>query len=283
MTSNLKYGLATPNVGEIFSSVQELVEMAILAEESGWDGFFIWDIILSSRDPVLPVIDPWITLTAVAAKTEKLIIGTTVTPLPRRRPWRVARETVSLDHFSNGRLILGVGLGYDPEVEFGAFGEETNSRIRAKKLDESLEILQKLWSGKPFSYKGEHYEIKDVSFKPEPLQTPRIPIWGAGSWPNKKPFMRAANLDGVIPFNNETMYPEVNEMKEIIEFISEYRDVKTNFDIVAYGKTSGIDIEKSKEIIREFANIGITWWTEDINLKTKEEVLKRIQAGPPRI
>ncbi|MCG3220651.1 MAG: LLM class flavin-dependent oxidoreductase, partial [Candidatus Heimdallarchaeota archaeon] len=124
MTLNLKYGTATPNVGEIFSSVNELVEMAIIAEESGWDGFFIWDIIHSSRDPVLPVIDPWIALTAIAAKTEKLIIGTTVTPLPRRRPWKVARETVSLDHFSNGRLILGVGLGYDPEVEFEAFGEE---------------------------------------------------------------------------------------------------------------------------------------------------------------
>jgi len=283
MTLKVKYGIAVPNVGEIFSSVKELVEIAITAEESGWDGFFIWDIIYSSRDPVLPVIDPWITLTAVAAKTEKIMIGTTVTPLPRRRPWKIARETVTLDHYSNGRLILGVGLGYDPEVEFGAFGEETNNRIRAKKLDESLEIIQKLWSGNPFSYKGEHYEIKDVCFKPKPFQTPRIKIWGAGSWPNKKPFIRASKLDGVIPFNNETMYPELNEMKEIIEFISGYRDVETNFDIVAYGKTSGVDIEESKEIIREFANIGITWWAEDISLKTKEEVLKRIQAGPPRI
>ena len=283
MTLKLKYGLATPNIGEIFSSVKELVEMAKIAEESGWDGFFIWDVIHVSRDPVIPIIDPWIALTAIAAKTEKIKIGTTVTPLPRRRPWKVARETVSLDHFSNGRLILGVGLGYDPEVDFKAFGEETDIHIRAKKLDESLEIIQKLWSGNPFSYKGEHYEIKDVCFKPKPLQTPRIPIWGAGSWPNKKPFMRAAKLDGVIPFNNETLYPELNEMKEIIRFISEYRDVENNFDIVGYGKTSGEDIEKSKEIIREFANIGITWWTEDINLKTKEEVLKRIQAGPPRI
>ncbi len=283
MTLNLKYGLATPNIGEIFSSVKELVEMAKIAEESGWDGFFIWDVIHVSRDPVIPIIDPWIALTAIAAKTEKIKIGTTVTPLPRRRPWKVARETVSLDHFSDGRLILGVGLGYDPEVDFKAFGEETDIHIRAKQLDESLEIIQKLWSGNPFSYKGEHYEIKDVCFKPKPLQTPRIPIWGAGSWPNKKPFMRAAKLDGVIPFNNETLYPELNEMKEIIRFISEYRDVENNFDIVGYGKTSGEDIEKSKEIIREFANVGITWWTEDINLNTKEEVLKRIQVGPPRI
>ena len=283
MTLNLKYGTATPNVGEIFSSVNELVEMAIIAEESGWDGFFIWDIIHSSRDPVLPVIDPWIALTAIAAKTEKLIIGTTVTPLPRRRPWKVARETVSLDHFSNGRLILGVGLGYDPEVEFEAFGEETDNHIRAKQLDESLEIIQKLWSGNPFSYKGEYYEIKDVCFKPKPFQTPRIPIWGAGSWPNKKPFIRAAKLDGIIPFNSTKLYPELNEMKEIIRFISEYRDVENNFDIVGFGRTPGEDIEKSKEIIREFADAGINWWAEDINLKTKEEVLKRIQAGPPRI
>ncbi len=283
MTLNLKYGIATPNVGEIFSSVKELVEMAKMAEDAGWDGLFMWDLIHASRDPVIPVVDPWIALTAIAAKTEKLVLITSVTPLPRRRPWKVARETVSLDHFSNGRLILGVGLGYNPKVEFEAFGEEADDKIRAKKLDESLEIIQKLWSGKAFSYKGEHYEINNVCFKPKPLQTPRIPIWGAGLWPNKKPFIRAGKLDGIIPFERDTFYLKPNQIREIVKFMSEYRDEENSFDIVAPGKTPADDIEKSKEIIGEFAEAGITWWLEDINLKTKEEVLKRIQAGPPRI
>ncbi len=283
MNLNLKYGIVTPNVGEIFSSVKDLVEMAIMAEDSGWDGLFIWDLIHSRREPVIPVIDPWIALTAIAGKTEKLTLVTSVTPLARRRPWKVARETVSLDHFSNGRLVLGVGLGYDPKVEFEAFGEEADSHIRAKKLDESLEIIQKLWSGKAFSYKGEHYEINNACFKPKPIQTPRIPIWGAGSWPNKKPFIRAAKLDGVIPFNSKYIYPKLDEIREIIEFIDEHREEENNFDVACLGKTSADDIEKRKEIIREFANAGITWWCEDVDLDTKEEVMEVIQAGPPRI
>ncbi len=283
MSSKLKYGIITPNVGEIFSSVKDLVEMATRAEDAGWDGLFIWDLIHSRRDPVIPVVDPWIALTAIAGKTEKLALVTNVTPLARRRPWKVARETVSLDHFSNGRLVLGVGLGYDPEREFAAFGEETDGRIRAKKLDESLEIIQKLWSGEAFSYKGEHYEINDACFLPKPIQTPRIPIWGAGSWPNKKPFLRAAKLDGVIPFNSKYLYPKPDEMRKIIEFIGEHREEENNFDIACIGKTSADDIEKRKETIGEFAEVGITWWMEDVDLETKGEVFETIQAGPPRI
>lgn len=283
MNLKLKYSIITPNVGEIFSSVKDLVEMAILAENSGWDGLFIWDLIHSRRAPVIPVVDPWIALTAIAGKTEKLTLVTNVTPLARRRPWKVARETVSLDHFSNGRLVLGVGLGYDPEREFAAFGEEIDSHIRAKKLDESLEIIQKLWSGKTISYKGEHYEINDVCFKPKPIQTPRIPIWGAGSWPNKKPFLRAAKLDGVIPFNNKYLYPKPEEMRKIISFIGEHREERNNFDVAVIGNTSAKDMEERKEIIKEYAEVGITWWGEDVDLKTKEEVLEVIKTGPPRI
>ncbi|MEE9410244.1 MAG: LLM class flavin-dependent oxidoreductase [Candidatus Heimdallarchaeota archaeon] len=283
MSLNLKYGISIANVGEIFGSVKELIKIAEMTENSGWDGLFIWDVIHYSRDPVIPVIDPWIALTAIAAKTEKIILGIGVTPLPRRRPWKVARETVSLDHFSNGRPILGVGLGYNPEVELEAFGEETDIHIRAQQLDECLEIIQKLWSGNAFSYKGEHYEINNVCFKPKPIQTPRIPIWGSGTWPYKKPFIRSAKLDGIYPLKRNDFYLKPNEIKEIVSFISEYRDVKDNFDVVGFGKTPGEDIEKCKEIIREFAEAGITWWIEDVYLETKEEVFERIQAGPPKI
>jgi alkanesulfonate monooxygenase SsuD/methylene tetrahydromethanopterin reductase-like flavin-dependent oxidoreductase (luciferase family) len=108
-----------------------------------------------------------------------------VTPLPRRRPWKVARETVSLDHASKGRLILGVGLGDPSQWDYGFFGEETDAKIRAEKLDESLDILVGLWSGKPFQYQGKHYRLKEVHFLPQPVQQPRIPIWVGGWWHNQ--------------------------------------------------------------------------------------------------
>ena len=171
----MQHGIYVPNFGEE-TSVRSLATLAHEAEEAGWDGFFIWDHILYSKSSSLPMVDPWIALAAMAMTTERIRIGTTVTPLPRRHPWKLARETASLDHLSNGRLILGVGLGYPPDAEFSHFGEEANDRIRAAKLDEGLHVLAGLWSGKPFRHDGEHYHIKKMTFLPPVLQVPRIPI-----------------------------------------------------------------------------------------------------------
>ncbi|MHA2042787.1 MAG: LLM class flavin-dependent oxidoreductase, partial [Candidatus Thorarchaeota archaeon] len=152
--------------------------MAKEAEECNWDGFFMWDHINPETGFKKGVADPWITLSAIAAVTERIRIGTTVTPLPRRRPQKVARETASLDVLSNGRLILGVGLGGPTDAEFEV--EDTSARIRAEKLDESLDIITGLWSGEPFSFQGKHYKFDEVTFNPTPIQKPRIPIWCAG-------------------------------------------------------------------------------------------------------
>jgi len=149
---------------------KNFVKLAEAAEESGWDGFFTWDHIYPSNGASKNVADPWIILAAIAANTKEIKMGTTVTPLPRRRPQKVARETVSLDILSEGRLILGVGLGHPPENEFEFFGEESDVHIRAEKLDEALEILEGFWSGEPFSFDGEHYQIEEVTFKPRPVQ-----------------------------------------------------------------------------------------------------------------
>jgi alkanesulfonate monooxygenase SsuD/methylene tetrahydromethanopterin reductase-like flavin-dependent oxidoreductase (luciferase family) len=149
----MQYGIYLPNFGnEIFPRL--LADMASEAKDAGWDGFFLWDHILYSKTQKLRMVDPWIALAAMAMKTERIRLGTSVTPLPRRRPWKLARETVSLDHLSNGRLILSVGLGEPGDAEFGQFGEETDIKVRAAKLDEGLDVLAGLWRGKSFSYQG---------------------------------------------------------------------------------------------------------------------------------
>ena len=156
-----------------FDDVHRVVELAKEAEAGGWDGFFLWDHIHWDGPPML---DPWVTLAAIAMATERIRFGALVTPLARRRPWTLARETVTLDHLSRGRLIVGAGLGFPVDVEFERLGEETDDRVRAQKLDEGLDILTGLWSGEPFSYQGEHYQLDNVTFLPRPVQQPRIPI-----------------------------------------------------------------------------------------------------------
>ena len=162
-----------------------VAELAARAEARGWDGFFVWDHI-EYRDPVRLVADPWITLAAIAVATERVIIGPMVTPLARRRPHQLARETVTLDRLSGGRLVLGVGLGSarTPEFDPARFGEEGDARERAKLLDDGLARLLEYWDG---------------DFEPRPVS--RIPIWVAARWPNRRPLKRAARYDGVFPID----------------------------------------------------------------------------------
>jgi alkanesulfonate monooxygenase SsuD/methylene tetrahydromethanopterin reductase-like flavin-dependent oxidoreductase (luciferase family) len=162
-----------------------VAELAARAEQRGWDGFFVWDHV-AYREPVRAVADPWVTLAAIAVATERILIGPMVTPLARRRPHQLARETVTLDRLSRGRLVLGVGLGSDRTGEFDRerFGEEGDPRARARLLDEGLERLQGYWDG---------------GFEPGPVD--RIPIWVASRWPHRRPLRRAARFDGVFPID----------------------------------------------------------------------------------
>ncbi len=193
----MKYGLDVSIAGS-YANPRVLADLAAEAEEAGWDGFFVWDALFFGNQLDIPMADPWVALAAIAVKTRRLRLGAMVTPLARHRPWQVARAAVSLDHLSAGRLIVGVGLGYQA-LDFEAFGEEADPMIRAEKLDEGLQIMNGLWTGEPFSFQGKHYQVNHVQFLPKPTQTPRIPIWVAGYWPNKRPFRRAARWDGVYP------------------------------------------------------------------------------------
>jgi alkanesulfonate monooxygenase SsuD/methylene tetrahydromethanopterin reductase-like flavin-dependent oxidoreductase (luciferase family) len=145
----MKFAIYTPNFGS-FNNPFDLAEVAQKAEKAGWDGFFLWDHLVFMEGLEVPVLDPWITLSAISVKTEKIKIGPLITPISRRRPWKLAREIISLDHLSNGRIILGVGLGA-PEYDFVTFGEDFDNSIHAKKLDEGLDVLIGFLSGKDFS------------------------------------------------------------------------------------------------------------------------------------
>jgi hypothetical protein len=279
----MQYGVTFPNV-----DARTLAELAHEAEVAGWDGIFVWDIIWG--------IDAWVSLAAVAMRTERIRFGTMLTPLSRRRPWKVASEVMTLDHLSNGRVILPVGLGAvgpeDPNNQFAQVGEETDRKIRAKMLDESLDILDGLWSGQPFSYDGEHYHIHGVTFAPTPVQSPRVPIWVVGAWPRMKSMRRVLRCDGVIPakMNEDGSFAEMTpaDIVAMKAFIDEQRSQTTPFDIVMEGETPGDDPEKAASIVRPLAEAGVTWWLEAVwsTPETQggvEGMRRRVRQGPPRI
>jgi alkanesulfonate monooxygenase SsuD/methylene tetrahydromethanopterin reductase-like flavin-dependent oxidoreductase (luciferase family) len=276
----VRFALFLPNFGP-FGAPREVVELARSAEEAGWDGVFLWDHIMFDKSSGQPVLDPWITLAAIAACTSRIAVGAMVTPLARRRPWKVARETATLDQLSGGRLVFGAGLGFPPEDEFGVFGEETDARVRAAKLDEALAIVSGLWTGAPFEFEGEHFSVRRVTFRPTPAQSPRIPIWCAGWWPNRAPFRRAARWDGVIPEKVGGATPTPDEVREIAAYIGLHRASEEPFDIAINGYSDGAS---SAEAMRDYAAAGVTWWLERIDptrLFTLEAAHERVLAGPP--
>ncbi len=203
-----------------------------------------------------------IALTAIAMQTERVKIGALITPLPRRRVWKLARETVAIDRLSKGRLIVGVGIGSGKAEEWDHFGEETDPKKRGKMLDEGLEIMAGLWSGEPFSYQGEHYQIGESRFLPTPLQKPRIPIWVGGYGLNKPPLRRAAKWDGVFPiFQGDDLS---GLPQQAIAYVKSQRRSEEPFDVVFNGHTPPNDPVAAKTYLQPFHEAGMTWWLENI-------------------
>jgi alkanesulfonate monooxygenase SsuD/methylene tetrahydromethanopterin reductase-like flavin-dependent oxidoreductase (luciferase family) len=232
-----------------------VAQLAVRAEGRGWDGFFVWDHVAYAA-PVRRVADPWITLAAVAAATERLIIGPLVTPIPRRRPHQLARETVTLDRLSGGRLVLGVGLGsartgeFDPE----RFGEEGDLRARARLLDDGLERVVSYWSGE---------------FEPPPLQRPRIPVWVAASSPSRRPLRRAARWDGLFPVDLDGP-AALSELRAEVEGL---RDGDAPFDLIVTNP-AGTDPAP-------WIEAGATWCLSGFGPQPRQaQVEQAIDAGP---
>jgi alkanesulfonate monooxygenase SsuD/methylene tetrahydromethanopterin reductase-like flavin-dependent oxidoreductase (luciferase family) len=289
----MRYGLLLPPFGPC-ADLTTLTAMAADAEEAGWEGFFLWDDVTTGNP--IPVADPWIAMAAIAVRTRTLRLGAMVTPLARRRPWKVAREAITLDHLSQGRLVVGVGLG-ESRSEFDDLGEETDPKVRAAMLDEGLAILDGLWSGEPFQHEGAHYHIRKARFLPRPLQTPRIPIWVGGFWPRKAPFRRAARWDGIFPLGQglpftEMMAPE--DVRAMLGFVQEQRAeaglASRPFDVAHNGISSGTDREADRTLAQTYAAAGVTWWLEHILPERwgsgsewpLDAMRERIRQGPPR-
>jgi alkanesulfonate monooxygenase SsuD/methylene tetrahydromethanopterin reductase-like flavin-dependent oxidoreductase (luciferase family) len=250
-------GIFVPPFDELVDP-NTLAELAASAEAHGWDGFFVWDHV-RYRAPVRAVADPWVALAAVAAATERIRLGPLVTPVARRRVQKLARETVTLDHLSRGRLVLGVGLGSDQNGELGPFGEVVDARERARLLDDGLERLASYWGGE---------------FEPAPVQSPRIPVWVAARWPNRRPLSRAARWDGLFPIE----LPGPEALAELAAAVSALRAEVGNdrpFDLIVE-LPAGSDPDP-------WEAAGATWILTDFGVGTTEkEVRDAINAAAGR-
>lgn len=288
----MKFAANLPAFGDL-ADPRVLADLAKTAEEVGWDGFFIWDHVIF--DPTFhPIADPWVALAAIALNTKRLRMGAMVTPLARRRPWQVAREAVSVDLLSAGRLTFGAGLGDPVQWDFGFFHEEEDARLRAQKLDEALDIITGLWTGQMFSYRGQHYQLEPVRFQPVPIQQPRIPIWIGGGWNRSKPQQRAARYDGFMPLKFGSNL-SLEEWTSIRHKLAGYQALDKPFDLVHSGATPGDSPEEAAATVHPYEDMGITWWLENVDPwrwgHSWEEPIppasfqlmeERVKQGPPK-
>jgi alkanesulfonate monooxygenase SsuD/methylene tetrahydromethanopterin reductase-like flavin-dependent oxidoreductase (luciferase family) len=258
----MKYGLCLPNAG--VCDPRTLGELAKRAEDAGWDAVFIEDyLVYQSMD--IATYDPWVCLASMTLQTEAVRLGTLVTPPSRRRPWKLAAEAVSIDQLSNGRLILGVGLGDTNEPGFTAVGEELDARVRAELLDESLTILDGLWTGDAFSFHGKHFTIDALTLAPRPVQRPRIPIWVGGGWPNAGLRRRLPKWDGSCaykhpPESGQLMTPA--DVRAIALLVERERGSLHGYEIAVGGNRRGDDWDGERMHIAAVEEAGATYWLE---------------------
>ena len=288
----MRYSVDVPNFGD-FAAPEVFAEVACRAEEAGWDALLVWDHVVEQKDLCQEIADPWILLTAAALATRRIRLGTAITPVARRRPAKLAREVATLDRLTGGRMILGVGLGAPLEDEYASFGDTTDTRVLAERLDEGLHALELLWSGAPVTYRGNQVTIDDVVFLPTPVQRPRVPIWVGGLWPHKAPMRRAARWDGAIPAMaggiEAARPPEVREVRDLAGFLrgcrADYGLADQPFDIVVGGVSPAGPA--GRDLVGPLADLGITWWDERMpwgdDLEHAEPILRRIDQGPPHI
>lgn len=257
---------------------RSLAELAALAEDAGWDGLFLEDYLVYQGRLDTPTYDPWVCLSAMAMTTTRIRLGTTVTPVSRRRPWKLAAEAVSLDLLSNGRLILGVGAGVGGDVDFARAGEPANSRALAGRLDEGLEIMTALWTGQPVTFDGAHYRVDGLRLAARPVQRPRIPIWIGGDLLVSGVRRRIVRWGGCCAYKGPIgrdlgpITPE--DVHEIRELVAAEHGGLDQFDM----KVSTSD---DPEEIAALAAAGATWWGRWVE-PDPDRVRDAILQGPPR-
>lgn len=285
-TPSPKHGLYLQNCHVYIDDLAtpgNMVEYAVAAEEAGWDGVFLADGLY----PDFPSIDPWTTHSGIATRTDSVTLGTWITPVARRHPWQLANDLATLDHLSDGRVLLGAGLG--TEGNYTTFGEKWEPKRIARRYDEALEVITGLWSESPFSYDGEVFTVENAELPYGPVQEPRIPILLGGWWPNKKPFRRAAQWDGIMPAapsfygsegeQGETPTGPIEE--EVADMVAYYRSQTDEPGEILLP----IDVPEAPEDFAETCREhGATWLlTSDLlDGESHEQNLARIREGPPQ-
>jgi alkanesulfonate monooxygenase SsuD/methylene tetrahydromethanopterin reductase-like flavin-dependent oxidoreductase (luciferase family) len=280
----MNHAIGVPNVGP-FGDVEVLVDLATRTEAAGWDGWFVWDHLLYHHVD-WPVVDPWVAVSAAATLTRHVRLGVLVAAVARYRPWQLAKTAATIDRLSRGRLVFGAGLG-SMDAEYEAFGENSEARVRADRLDEGLALIQRFWRGDAMRHDGAHYQVAAPAMLPTPVQA-HIPVWVGGRWPARRPFRRAARWDGVMPTHAD--YPHgttmpADQLAPIIDYVQSHRTTKDPFDIVVEGESppGDRDAQAGPDLVAAYGDMGVTWWVEKLGWWRGDlgAAIERIDAGPP--
>lgn len=267
----MRYAVTIGAAGES-RDPRTMAGLAALAEDAGWDALFLEDYLVSRGEPETPTYDPWVVLAAMAMTTDRIRLGTNVTPLPRRRPWKLASETVSVDRLSGGRLILGVGLGDLADPGFGAVGECTDRRAQAELLDEGLDVLTGLWTGRELTYEGKHHRVQGLRLAATPVQRPRIPVWVGGSWKVEGVRRRAARWDGCQLLN----VTSPDDVRGVLALVERQRGSAEGFDV-------GVPRQQGTRQLAALAEAGATWSNDWIPPAGLESTRRALRRGPLRV
>jgi hypothetical protein len=278
----MKYGFVLPG-----GPAKLQLEQAARAEEAGWDGVFVWEAAYG--------VDAWVLLTAMAERTSRVRLGTMLTPLPWRRPWKVASQVATLDDLSDGRVVLAVGLGA-MDTFLGQTGEVLDRRQRAEMLDEGIDVIAGLWDGN-LMFSGTHYDVdltgrNDLAEVLCIVQTPRPPIWVVGAWPRPKSMRRVLRCDGLLPvcMDDAGFRPTTPaDIRDMLTWLDANGSRRPGFDVVMEGETPADDPRKAADIVGPWAEAGCTWWLDarwempHHGPERERQVYERLEAGPPVI
>ncbi|MFI5834136.1 LLM class flavin-dependent oxidoreductase [Micromonospora sp. NPDC051300] len=281
----MRHGLEI-SCGGAAVTVADLVALGELAERAGWDGVFLEDYLVHHAGDDPPTWDPWLVLAAVAGRTERVRLGTTVTALPRRRPAKLAREVLTLDHLSGGRAGVAVGLGDPADRGLAAFGEPTDVKTRAAMLDEGLDLLVALLGGERVNHRGVHYRAEDVALRPPPVQSPRVPVWVGGSTQAKAVLRRAARADGIVPYKltDTDGWSDftAEEVAALVAALPATRADGEPFDVAVGGRRRRADERAERAYLAELAAAGATWWLEYVPAGDPAAMRAAVARGPLR-
>ncbi len=268
--TSIRRGLYIPPFGEL-ADPRVVMDLAVGAEEHGWDGVFLWDHILRPPDNPADIADVWVTLAGVAVVTKRIRMGALITPIVRRRPQKLAREAVTLDHLSRGRLVVGLGLGVEWGGELSRFGEIVDPVARGKILDEGADLLTQMWTGQEVHHRG-HFVADGVRILPTAVQSPRIPLWLAATGISLRPVRRAARYDGLFPIDMT-----FDQLARVVETVVTERGGLDGFDIVWRIGTGSLE-DGERDTLEA---LGVTWILSSYEPgATYDDIRRRLERGP---